>query len=61
MADCKGSNTLMEKGCQLSKQFEMSDCGPLQRFLETMVEHNREEGILRLSQISGLEKNCSRF
>ena len=37
---------------QLSKQFEMSDCGRLQRFLGTMLEYNREERILRLSQIS---------
>ena len=40
---------------ELTKVFEMSDCGHLSRYLGTSIEYNKEKGIMYLDQINSIQ------
>ena len=41
---------------KLSKQFQMSDCGPLRHYLGTVVEYNKIDGVIKLSQEASIKR-----
>lgn len=45
----------------LNSIFEMSDCGILQYYLGTKIEYDRQNGIMKLSQHSNIDRILKRF
>ena len=45
-----------EVNLKLSKQFQMSDYGPLRHYLETAVEYNKNDGVIKLSQEASIKR-----
>ena len=46
---------------ELSKEFEMSDCGELKYYLGTVVKYDRNVGIMKFNQIKSINKLLQDF
>jgi hypothetical protein len=58
---CNNQNKLLQIKEELSQKFEMKDLGELHFFLGMEVERNRDERLLRISQIKYLKEILKRF